>query len=258
MGAPQQYGTQPADEDIAVAGLTLSQYFLPLVAEGRITTKPWIGEIDAEKVTFVDNSSMAFDAIIFATGYNLSMPYLSAPIREALAADEHHVHLDRFTFHPSLPGMAFIGMYHQIGPYFPSLELQARLIAYTWAGVVAQPSMAEMQSRIAASRAQNPCPVHQVVDAMTQLFSRAIGTEPDVDRYPHLARALMFGPLASTSFRITGPDAMADGCDLFAQDAAELGAITSSEFTPEQQAQLEGLRGAQHARATSAGVSPVD
>jgi hypothetical protein len=257
MGFPHHYGAQAADEDIATAGLSLSQYFLPLVAEGRITTKPWIEKIDAEQVTFNDGTTKPFDAIIFATGYTLSMPYLSASLRDTLAADPNHIHLDRFVFHPSVPGMAFMGMYQQIGPYFSVLELQARLIAYTWAGVIAQASETEMISRIAALRAQNPVPTYQIIDAMALMFSRAIGTEPDVDDYPDLRRALMFGPLSATSFRISGPDALPNGSELFAEDAAAFGATTSPEFTPEQREQLTALRNAQRDRMASTGVSPA-
>ena len=251
MGLPQHYGAQVVNDDVNVAGLALSQYFLPLVAEGRITTRPWISRIEGETVTFADNSTGSFDAIIFATGYKLSLPYLSPAIRQALAPDDERVHLDRLTFHPAVPGLAFIGMHQQIGPYFPVVELQARLIAYTWAGVVPQRSASEMQAEIAARRALSPQPAYQIMDAVALLFSRAIGTEPRIEDHPDLARALMFGPLAPTSFRITGPDALPNALELFSQDAAAFGAITSPEFTPDQQGQLAILRQAQQARTAS-------
>ncbi len=257
MGSPQQYGAFPPDDDISSAGITLSQYFLPLVAEGRITTKPWISEIEGERVTFADGTTSDFDAIIFATGYKLSLPHLSPAIQTAINADENRLYLDRFTFHPSVPGLAFIGMYQQTGPYFPCLELQARLIAYTWAGIVPQVPETEMFSRIASMRAQHPQPCYQVVDAMALMFSRSIGTEPDVAQYPSYARALLFGPLAAASFRVAGPDPLPDALERVREDASAFGAITSPELTPEQQAQLAMLRKAQGAHSVAAATRAI-
>jgi hypothetical protein len=45
-----------------------------------------------------------------------------------------HLDADRYTFHPDLPGPAFMGMWDQSGPYFVPLELQARWIATRGAG----------------------------------------------------------------------------------------------------------------------------
>ena len=40
-------------------------------------------------------------------------------------------------------------------------------------------------------------------------FARAAGVEPNLDDWPHLRRALLFGPLAPSCFRLQGPDASA-------------------------------------------------
>jgi dimethylaniline monooxygenase (N-oxide forming) len=63
------------------------------------------------------------------------------------------------------------------------------------------------------------------------MFARAAGCEPQLDRWPSLRRALLFGPLAPSCFRLEGPDALPDAADTFAQEAAEFGAITSEGFT---------------------------
>ena len=60
---------------------------------------------------------------------------------------------------------------------------------------------------------------------------RAAGVEPRLDRRPQLRRALLFGPLAPSCFRLDGPDALPDAESQFARQAAAFGAITSGEMT---------------------------
>jgi hypothetical protein len=81
------------------------------------------------------------------------------------------------------------------------------------------------------------------------MFSRLAGVEPDVEQYPHLTRALMFGPLSPPSFRLTGPDALPDAAERYAADAATCGAFTSAQMTGEERARYESLMRALKARA---------
>ncbi len=66
-------------------------------------------------------------------------------------------------------------------------------------------------------------------------FTRAAGVEPHLDKWPHVRRALLFGPLAPSCFRLDGPDALPDASARFARDAAAFGAITSNELTEREQ-----------------------
>jgi hypothetical protein len=62
-------------------------------------------------------------------------------------------------------------------------------------------------------------------------YARAAGVEPNLDNWPRLWRALLFGPLAPSCFRLEGPDALAHAQTRFARDAAAFGGITSNELT---------------------------
>ncbi len=75
-------------------------------------------------------------------------------------------------------------------------------------------------------------------------FARGAGVEPDVDRWPELARALLFGPLSAISFRLSGRDSLPDAPRRTAEIAASQGAVPTPEFTPEQCAQLRALAAA--------------
>ncbi|MDT5236586.1 MAG: hypothetical protein QOF47_2573, partial [Mycobacterium sp.] len=135
-GSPQQYGAPAPAPSLFAAGVTLSQHYLPLVAEGLITVRPWIESITDATVTFADGNAEVFDGIVFGTGFDLHLPFLSEDIRAIVDLDTVHLDADRYTFHPDLPGLAFVGLWDQSGGYFVPLELQARWIAYTWGGAI--------------------------------------------------------------------------------------------------------------------------
>jgi dimethylaniline monooxygenase (N-oxide forming) len=243
-GSPEQFGAPKPGDDVFEAGITQGQFFLPLVAEGRIAVKPWIDSVNGKAVRFSDGSAESFDAILFGTGYDLHLPFLSDEIRKTLDADAQHLDLYHFTFHPELPGLAFLGMFEQAGPYYPVLELQARWIAYTMSGAVAAPSKEEFEAGIAAYRARRGMPQLMSFDTMALLFARAAGVEPELDRWPDLARPLMFGPLTPTSFRMSGHDSVPDAPQRFAREIQASGCMPSNEFAPTQIGQLQALAGA--------------
>ena len=66
-------------------------------------------------------------------------------------------------------------------------------------------------------------------------FARAASVEPHLDNWPRIRRALLFGPLAPSCFRLEGPDALPDASVRFAREAATFGAITSNELTEREQ-----------------------
>ena len=240
-GSPEQYGApQPAD-DMASAGLTLSQYYLSLVAEGRIDVRPWIAGVQGDTVHFTDGRSEPYDAIIFGTGFALDLPFLDADLRQTLALDPQHIELDRHTFHPELPGLAFLGLWDQAGPYFPPLELQARWVAYAWSGACSAPTHDELVQAVAAYRARRHQSPKTRMNVVAVAFARAAGVEPTLARWPSLARALLFGPLSPSSFRLEGPDALADAAERCAADAAAFGCLIGSQWSSKERAMAEGL-----------------
>lgn len=241
-GHPAQFGAPCASEDPLAAGFTQNQWYLPLVAEGRIVPRPWIARVDGRVVHFVDGSADEVDAIVLGTGYALDLPFLGPSVRAALRPDAGHVDLYHHTFHPDLPGLAFVGVYEQSGPYFPTLELQARWLAYVWGGRRDRPTREAMAAGVAACHARRGSPPPPLrMHTLARLFAREAGVEPDPARWPALARALLFGPLSPVSFRLEGPDALPDAARRVAEEAAAFGAIAGPEPTPEEVTQLDSL-----------------
>ncbi|MGO4443222.1 flavin-containing monooxygenase [Mycobacterium sp. 2YAF39] len=230
-GSPEQYGAPAPDPSLFAAGVTLNQGYLPLVAEGRITVRPWMLSVHGTDVTFAGGVVEAFDGIVFGTGFSLNLPFLSDDIRATLDMDEVHLDADRYTFHPDLPGLAMVGMWDQSGGYFVPLELQARWIAYTWGGAIAPPDEADQRTAIADYRARRGSSQKTRMNLAALTFARAAGVEPQLENWPGIRRALLYGPLAPSCFRLEGPDALPDAQARFARDAAAFGAIISNAMT---------------------------
>ncbi|MCW2554330.1 MAG: putative flavoprotein involved in transport [Mycobacterium sp.] len=230
-GSPEQYGAPAPDPSLFAAGVTLSQQYLPLVAEGRITVRPWMTEVAGTTVRFADGSADEFDGIVFGTGFNLGLPFLSEDVLAVVGLDAVHLEADRHTFHPDLPGLAFVGLWDQSGGYFVPLELQARWIAYVWGGAIPAPTDTDQRRAIDVYRARRGLSQKTRMNLAALTFARAAGVEPHLDNWPDLHRALLFGPLAPSCFRLEGPDALPDAAARFMRDAAAFGAITSNELT---------------------------
>jgi dimethylaniline monooxygenase (N-oxide forming) len=240
-GSPEQFGAPRPDDNIFAAGLTQSQNYLALVAEGRIQPQPWIKAIDGQTVHFADGSSEAFDAIILGTGFGLTLPFVSETIAANLGLDGYHIDLHDHTLHPDLDGLGFIGLYPLVGPYFPVLELQARWLAYVWAGLRPMPSIETMQEGVSTARARRSGPRDVPMHALAILFAAHAGVEPRPEAWPALERALWFGPLSPASFRLTGPDAEPNAATRAMAAARSFNAIIEDVLTPEEIARVKAV-----------------
>ncbi|WP_267221500.1 flavin-containing monooxygenase [Dyella silvae] len=233
-GSPAQFGAPEPHANIFAAGISQSQSYLPAVAEGRITVRPWIERIDKDTVFFSDGTHATPDAILFGTGYGLSLPWLAADIARTLGFDGKGIDLYDHTFHPDLDGLAFVGLFNLIGPYLPVLELQARWITYVLAGRVAMPTRAEMERGLNACRAMRERNQESVLHQTAICLARHAEVEPDLERWPDLERALLFGPLSPVSFRLQGADSLDDAHVRTKAAAAAFGAIRSTTFTSDE------------------------
>ena len=240
-GHPHQFGAPCHAEDPYEAGFTQNQYYLPLVAEGRIHPRPWIAGVDGHRVTFTDGPHEEVDVIVLGTGYTLDLPFLAPDIRATLDLDASHIDLHALSFHPDLPGLAFVGMFEQSGPYFTPMELQARWIAYCWSGRIAAPTDAEMRDGIAAYRAARGGPQVQRMHLVCDRFAHVAGVEPDLTRWPGLERALLFGVQSPARFRMEGPDARPDAPEQLRSDVAAFGAVDAPNLSDVELAQLGAL-----------------
>jgi cation diffusion facilitator CzcD-associated flavoprotein CzcO len=84
------------------------------------------------------------DAIIFATGYFYSFPFLEN-VKPALIKDGSHVeHTYQHLFYAPQPTLSFLALCQRVIP-FPLAEAQASLVARVYSGRLTLPSYSEMQ-----------------------------------------------------------------------------------------------------------------
>ena len=97
-------------------------------------------------VRFVDGRvEEEFDAILFATGYFYSFPFLSSLEPKIISTGERVQHLYKQMFYIDDPTIAFLGLPSKVVP-FRTIEGQAAIIARVWAGRLELPSKLEMSN----------------------------------------------------------------------------------------------------------------
>ncbi|CCN36254.1 putative Flavin-containing monooxygenase [Vibrio nigripulchritudo SO65] len=205
-GNPAWYGAPEPDQDVRIAGTTGSQNYLNLVAEGRITCKPWIEKFGDNQVHFLDGSHEEIDGVIFGTGYRLNMEFFSDELKRHLEIDGMHITLADHTFSPKLPGMAFMGQWGQIGPYFPVLEQQARYIAYSWGKTVPVPEEQALIKACQACKENKGETLYQHLMAIK--FARLNESDPSGSVTPLVEELLNKHAVTGLTFRLAGTDAL--------------------------------------------------
>jgi dimethylaniline monooxygenase (N-oxide forming) len=146
VGDQTRYGVPKPKHAIWQEHATLSQELLPYVGHGWIRIKPNIRELQGNAVLFDDGSSAAVDAIIYATGYRTTFPFIEPSLFEVT---DGKVALYRRMLPPALPGLYMVGLVQPIGPTIPLVEIQARWLASVISNEVRLPSTDEMQKEIA-------------------------------------------------------------------------------------------------------------
>jgi len=116
---------------------------LPLrLGSGDLTPKPNVSRLDGETVHFEDGTSAGFDVIVYATGYNITFPFLDPDL---ISAPENRIRLYKRILKPGQPDVAFAGFAQAVPTLFPFVECQARMIAAYAAGHYRPPADAEME-----------------------------------------------------------------------------------------------------------------
>lgn len=222
-GDPARYGAPAPHPEFRKAGVTGSQHYLNLVAEARLTPVPWISDINGRTVTFEDGRSVEADGIIAGTGFALHLPFLSDEISSIVKNDAAGLELDEFTFHPDLPGLAFVGMWSQLGSYPTPLEQQARYVAYTWSGAIQSKSEQEMRAGVAATVSEGHHVGYRRQNEMALRFARLCGVDPDGKIDNNLMQKVRRSATTGLLYRLAGPDALPDAIARFEEQFERYG-----------------------------------
>jgi len=146
VGDQRRFGLPRPEHPMWREHATLSQELLPYIGHGYIDIKPNISELRGQDVAFADGTEAPYDAIIYATGYRISFPFL-AP--EVFDPEREAGRLYRRMVPPAHPGLIFAGLVQPIGPTIPLVEIQGKWIAALLAGAFALPDRDGMEREIA-------------------------------------------------------------------------------------------------------------
>ena len=152
VGDQRRFGIPKPKHPMWREHATLSQELLPYIGHGWISVKPNVERLAGDAVEFADGSRATIDAIIYATGYRTTFPFLSPSV--FAIEDGGTVDLYRRIAPPSQPGLFFAGLVQPIGPTIPLVEIQARWIAAALAGDMNFPVPATMAQEIETHHAQ--------------------------------------------------------------------------------------------------------
>ncbi len=150
VGNQERFGVPRPRHPIWREHATLSQELLPYVGHGWIRIKPNVRELQGRAVAFEDGTTLPIDAIIYATGYHATFPFLDPSV--FAVHDGQPVELYRRMLVPDRPGLFFAGLVQPVGPTIPLVELQGRWLAGVLSGRIRLPEQQVMREEIRRHR----------------------------------------------------------------------------------------------------------
>ncbi|NXU38964.1 FMO5 monooxygenase, partial [Drymodes brunneopygia] len=191
------------------------------IISGRVRMKPNIQEFTKTSAIFEDGTREDIDAVVFATGYSFSFPFLEGCVKVV----ENQIPLYKFMFPPDLekPTLAFIGLVQPLGAIMPISELQCRWATRVFKG---KPLRSTVLPPSPCSPVPNPPALptcryvksqrHTIqVDYIPYMDELAcqLGVKPNLLTLfltdPKLAMEVAFGPCTPYQYRLRGPGAWA-------------------------------------------------
>jgi len=144
-GRMEDFGLPTPNHRFLDAHPTVSSELLGRLGAGDAVAKGDVAELLGDRVRFADGSVEPVDAIIYATGYNVSFPFFDP---EFISAPDNVLPLYKRMLKPGLDDLAFIGLAQPIPTLFPFAELQSKLAARWLSGDWAPPPRPEMEAEI--------------------------------------------------------------------------------------------------------------
>jgi cation diffusion facilitator CzcD-associated flavoprotein CzcO len=150
LGPPQRFGLPKPDHRFWESHPIINSQLLYYVGHGRIGVKPDIAELRGDRVAFADGSEERIDVIVYATGFEISFPFLD---QEHLNWRDGRPDLYLNIFHPQHERLLFAGLIQPDSGQWGLVDVQAQLIArYLAALDQGQPAAERLKLRLARVR----------------------------------------------------------------------------------------------------------
>jgi hypothetical protein len=144
-GRPEDFGLPTPNHKFFEAHPTQSVELPLRLGSGDITPKGNVSRLDGRTVHFVDGTSSDFDAIVYATGYNITFPFFDEAF---LSAPGNQIRLFKRMFKTGIDDLVLMGFAQAVPTLFPFVEAQARLLAAYAVGRYALPDADVMERTI--------------------------------------------------------------------------------------------------------------
>ncbi len=171
-GPISYYGLPKPTHRVLQEHPTISADLCNILGHGDAKVKPPISELRGNKVAFADGSEEEIDVIVYATGYDMSFPFLD---HEIINPDENRVKLYRNVVHPDYEGLYFIGLVQPWGAIMPLAEAQSEWSADLIEGKCGLPTRDEMLRAI-----------EKDWDKMSRRYTKSARHTIQVDFFPYL------------------------------------------------------------------------
>ncbi|MGH1421411.1 MAG: flavin-containing monooxygenase [Hyphomonas sp.] len=142
IGNMEDYGLPKPDHEPLDGHPSVSGEFLTRIGCGDIHPKGGIEKLDGDGVAFVDGSREQVDAIVWATGYNVTFPFFQ---QADLTPQDNVFPLYKRMIQPGRETLFFLGLAQPLPTLVNFAEQQSKLVGALLAGEYALPSNAEME-----------------------------------------------------------------------------------------------------------------
>lgn len=138
VGDVQKLGMPKPDHALLESHPLLNDQLVHHLRHGDISIKPQISQFSGDEVVFEDQSRVAADVVLFATGYRRSIPYLASGALEGKWAAAHFLTCMNRRF----DSLFTLGFAELNGALYPQLSRMARVIGYIAQAQVSDPQAA--------------------------------------------------------------------------------------------------------------------
>ncbi|PRD27213.1 UNVERIFIED_CONTAM: Dimethylaniline monooxygenase [N-oxide-forming] 5 [Trichonephila clavipes] len=210
------YGLKPKHRALSQHP-TINDCLASKILSGRIILKGNVKFFSTNSVIFDGgNSNISIDAVIFATGYQITFPFIHESI---LNTTDNEVELYKLSFSPELkyPSLIVIGLSQPLGSIFPIAEAQSRWFALLMKEKVKLPDYERMKDEIyrrkkALKERYVNSPRHTIqvdyinfMDDITSEYNATPNMTKMLFSDPILFLACLLGPSLPYQYRLQGP-----------------------------------------------------
>ncbi len=142
VGRPESYGLPKPAVGLFQNHPTISDTIMHRLTHGEVVSRPGIERMEGDSVRFADGRADEVDVIVWATGYEVTIPFLS---ERWLGTSAERLRLYRRVFHLDDPSLAFVGLMQSTGAALPIVEAQSKLVAAYLSGEYALPDRATQE-----------------------------------------------------------------------------------------------------------------